>query len=136
MEYAVDLLTSEHFNQYVLSPVVLTVLAGFGWVIKRNLGKIHAGQGVITHQVKNHHSTNLREDIDTVTHVAGEAKRVAEKAHAVALETREAVTAVDAKVDEVSEMAARTDERSEVILTLVTELTKRFDTHLDRRAAT
>lgn len=130
----VELLSSEHFNQYVASPVVVAVLGGLGWWLKRSLGKIQTQQGEITFQVKNHHSTNLREDIDTVTHVAGEARRVAEAAHSVALETQEAVQAVDAKVDAVAEMSARTDERSEVILTLVTELTKRFDTHLDRAA--
>ena len=45
--------------QYVISPLILAVVAGIGWLIRSYLHEIR-------HEVKNDHTTNLRADVDKI----------------------------------------------------------------------
>jgi predicted metal-dependent hydrolase len=102
---------SDAVVQYVVSPLVLAILAGIGWIIRSYLKAIR-------HQVENDHGTNLRADVDRII-LAVEKHDKNDKALSEAvrsLTTQSAKTA--ASVEELIHGHRRLEER--------------FDRHIDK----
>ena len=103
---------SDPFIQYVLGPTILVMLAGIGWMVRYFLIEI-------LHQVKNDHSSNLRDDMDEL--------RAAQKDQAVAMQDH-----ADAD-DKLALVVSEIRTTLKITTQQLVRMERRLNTHLDNR---
>lgn len=103
-----QVLSSPAFLQYVVSPLVLAIVAALGWLSRSYLRAIR-------HQVENDHSTNLRSDVDRII---------------------EAVERHDGHDIALAQAVSRIEETTKDIRAQVGRLERRLDAHIDRSGDT